>query len=265
MALVCALVVACPLVGCGGDDSSTTTADASNLPAPKPKEGLDQAQTRVAKALTSGDCQQINELNPVNRPSLDTDERCEYLKRLAGLKVDGAQAYGGAGAVIDYRFGDRIYSTVLIRDEDGLYHVAFFNPFGITESAGTKYAKAFDGTARQTLQALKERDCKAFQEVAFVRFGIGKQDEDTICDFVENNAISNQLEDFPDAEFKPAGGNADYAFYTLATPATRWVLVFAREADRAGQPAELDLPDGAPTYGFVGAYLIVTHQPSDNG
>ena len=265
MALVCALVVACPLVGCGGDDSSTTTADASNLPAPKPKEGLDQAQTRVAKALTSGDCKQINELNPVNRPSVDTDQRCEYLKRLADLKIDGAQAYGGAGAVIDYRFQDRIYGTVLIRDEDGLYHVAFFNPFGISESVGTKYAKAFDGTARQTLRALKDRDCKAFQEVAFVRFGIGGQDPDTICDFVESNGLSNQLEDFPDADFKPAGGNADYGFYTLATPATRWVLVFAREADRAGQPAELDLPEGAPTYGFVAAFLIGSRPPSDNG
>jgi hypothetical protein len=258
-----ALALVSVLSGCGGGDSDTTTAQ-QNLGPPKASEDVDQAEKRIAKTLASGDCKRINELNPPSRPSLNTKQRCTYLRRLAGLEAVGARAYGDDAAVIDYALGARTYSAILIRDEEGLFHIAFFNPFGVDKAVGTKYAEAFDSTARRTLAALKDRDCKAFEEVAFVRFGLGSQDDQTICDYVENNPIANQLEDFPDAEFKAAGGNADYAFYTLATPATRWIMVFAREADRAGQPAALDLPPEAPTYGYVGAYLTGSRGSDDD-
>ena len=258
------LALAAVVGGCGGDDSETTTPDeggGENLELAKPKEDVDEARKRIAKTLATDDCKQINELNPVGRPSLSSKARCDYLRRLDGLEVSGAKAYGDAGAVIDYEIAERTYSAVLIRDSDGLYHVAFFNPYGVEKTVGTKYAKTFDQTANKTLEALKKRDCKAYSEVLFRRFGIGRQDDKVICEFVENSPIARQLEAFPDAEFKSSGGNADYAFYTLATPATHWTLVFARQADRKGQPSELDLPDDSATYAYVAAYPTALREP----
>jgi hypothetical protein len=257
------LVLASIVAACGGGAESETTTTGSadgtgggeNLALSEPKETIEEARDRIAETLASGECKKINELNPVSRPSLSSSQRCTYLGRLDGLEVAGAEAYGDAGAVIEYENGERTYSAVLIRDSDGLFHLAFLNPFGAPEVVGTKYAKEFDETAERILKALEERDCKGYAEVAFLRFGRGRQEQKALCEFVEKNPIGNQLEVHPDAEYESAGGNGEYGFYTLATPATTWTLVFARQVDRKGQPPKLDLPKDAATYAYVDAYL----------
>lgn len=250
-----ALLVLALLLGACGDDSGTAAGGGGdNVQLAKPKETIGKARDRITKTLASSDCKKINELNPLGRPGLNSAARCAYLRRLADLEVAGADSYGDAGAVIDYRSKTGDYNTILIRDSDGRYHIAFFDPFGAPNSVGTRYAKGFDKAAHRTLEAFEHRDCDAFLAVASRRLGLGRTDEATVCDYVKDNPISRQLEDFPNAEYKSSGGNADYAFYTLATPATHWTLVFARQTDRKGQPKELDLPQGAATYAYVGAY-----------
>ena len=106
------------------------------------KESIGEAQKRIDDALASKDCKRINDLNPLGRPGLSSAQRCAYLSQLAGLTPVGAEEYGDAGAVIDYKQGDRTIDAVLIRDADGRYTIAFFNPFNGRKTVGTPYAQA---------------------------------------------------------------------------------------------------------------------------
>ncbi len=277
LSLICALFLGALLAGCGGgDDTSTSTSssqtttaagggggdggggdDTSTHPALGPaeaKESVDQAQQRIADALDSKDCDQINELNPLSRPSLDTPERCAYLQRLAGLKVSGAKEYGPAGGVIDYEQGNRIVSAVLVVDSDGLYHVAFLNPFNDKPTVGTPYAKEFDKAAADAVKAFKDGDCDAYQEVVFRRSGRGTKSAKDLCAYVESNPVSNLLEAVPDAQLAKSGGNDAYAFFTLGTPGANLTLVMAREQEEGAPPKAPALPKGAAEFAYVDAY-----------
>jgi hypothetical protein len=64
---------------------------------PASRESVKEAKKKITTLLASDECDRINELNPVSRQQfLDTKDRCESLKRLDGLKVRGAEAYGYA-------------------------------------------------------------------------------------------------------------------------------------------------------------------------
>ena len=115
-ALIAALAIV--LAACGGDDEEpTTTTGAAGTPAagaggtaaageaalmgpPPVKEKVGDAVKRLEAALESGDCDKINELNPLGRPLISTEQRCELLKRLKGLKVKDTAEFGKLGAVI---------------------------------------------------------------------------------------------------------------------------------------------------------------------
>ena len=267
------LVAALAWPGCGREESdpapettqeASTTTEGNTQEEPagpplgfaEPKETLDEAQERIAEAVASEDCETVNELNPLSRPTLATDERCEYLRRIDGRHVTGASEYGEAGAVIDYATGIGTVSAVLIRDEDGLYHVAFLNPFNKSESVGTPYAKEFDDAAKDAIRALRERDCDAYLEVVFRRFGRGAGDEDAICSFVEENPVANLFEAQPDARVEKAGGNSAYAFYEVGTPGAALVMVLARADEDVAPPDAPELPEGAAKYGYVDIYRV---------
>lgn len=98
---------------CGGGDEELTTEPLGPADA---EESIADAQKRIAEALSSGDCDQVNEHNPTSRPGQSTSQRCEYLRRIARLESTGAEEYGDAGAVIDY--GDLLIAAGYERDND---------------------------------------------------------------------------------------------------------------------------------------------------
>jgi hypothetical protein len=69
-----------PTQGAGGQGK----ASQPRLVEPPPsRESVKEAEERIGSLLASGDCDAINELNPVSRQEfLDTAARCESIKRL---------------------------------------------------------------------------------------------------------------------------------------------------------------------------------------
>jgi hypothetical protein len=226
---------------------------------PASHESVEEAEKKIRFLLASDDCDAINELNPVSRQEfLNTEARCEVLKRLDGLKVRGMEEYRDAGAVIDYASGKRTTSAVLIRDRDGLFHVAFIDSFRGVPSVDTKLAKQFDGAADRAVQALADKDCDAFLDVAYRRFGPGAGSRNQVCPRVEENPIANAFEAYPKAKLKRLGGNEGYAFYSVSTPGAHYTIVLAQQAEKGAPPKAPSLPKGAAEYGYVDAYLTNT-------
>ena len=258
------------IAGCGGSGDSedettgaeeTTTeqpapaADAEPLGPPKAKESIQEAEARIAKAVASDDCEIVNELIPTSRSQLATEIRCEYLRRLDGLEVLGSESFPGGG-VIDYQFGDRVLSAILVIDTDGLYHVALYDPFNPKESVGTKPAKQFDAAADAAVEALADGDCDAYVAILHRRFGRGAAaPENEICDLVEPNQVQAVRKVDPSAEPESLGGNGSYAFYSLGTPGYNLTLVVARATDEAVPEGVEPLPEDAAEYAYVDAYL----------
>jgi hypothetical protein len=223
---------------------------------PKVTETVNEAVRRIERVLSSGDCEQINQLNPVSRPKLATASRCKALQGLAGLEVEGAAAYGGVAAVVDYRRGDRTVSALLVGDEDGLFHIAFIDAFRGTPSVGTPRARQLDTAAEGAVRALRRRDCAAFLEVAFRRFGFAGGTDAEVCERVESNPLA-ALDRRGKARVELLGGNSGYAFYGLPTRTAFLTVIVARQTE-AGLPESVPedvarLPAGAPEYGYVDA------------
>jgi len=262
------------IAGCGGsgdsEDESTVAAqtttqqpapgsepapDAEPLGPPKAKESIQEAEARIAKAVASDDCDVVNELIPISRIQLVTDTRCEYLRRLDGLEVLGSESFPG-GAVIDYQFGVRVLTAILLVDADGLYHVALYDPYNPQESVGTKPAKQFDAAANAAVEALADGDCDAYVAILHRRFGRGAAaPENEICGLVEPSQVQAVREVDSSAEPKSLGGNGSYAFYALGTPAYNLTLVLARQTDKAVPEGVEPLPEDAAEYAYIDAFL----------
>jgi hypothetical protein len=226
---------------------------------PAAQESIREAEEKIRFLLDSDDCDAINELNPVSRQELlNTEERCALLKRLDGLKVRGAEAYGDGGAVIDFASGTRTVSAVLIRDQDGLFHVAFIDLFRGVPSVDTRFAKQFDDAAERAVKALAKKDCDAFLDVAYQRIGRFAGSRDQVCTFVEQNPIANAFEAYPKAKVKRLGGNEAYAFYSVSTPAVHYTVVLAQQTEKGAPPEAPPLPKGAAEYGFRDAIVTNT-------
>jgi hypothetical protein len=257
-----ALVAATALASCGS--GSTTTGTLAGGPAGRPgpppvRETIDEAQARFAETLSSGDCNKINALAPLATGSqLDTEQRCQGLQSVGKLGVSGAASYGDLAGVIDYSAGDHVITAVLVRDSDGLFHLAFTNPFNPSPTVGTPLAKQFNSEVRAGVEALKNKDCEAFLKVANRRLGVGALSQQEACKAVQENIFPRLLAGERKVHLKPLGGNGSYAFYGLDTPSVYFTIVAAKESPHL--PASLrsagvsSLPPGAATYGYVQAY-----------
>lgn len=252
------------VTGCGATSETPDETTPPDLEPPEAKESISEAERRIAKTVSSDDCDAINELNPLSRPQLRTDRRCDYLKRIDGLDVLAAEDYGNLGGVIDYRRGAGVISAVLIRDSDGLFHVAFLDAFRGEPSAGTKAPPEFDRAADRAVKALEDGDCEAFLEVASRRFGAGVGSDSKVCNRIENSRVAAAREASPDAELEPLGGNGGYAFYGLASPGAYLVIVTAQqvESDATDRLSSeiADLPEGASEHAYVDAYRANTRR-----
>jgi hypothetical protein len=267
--LAAAVMLALSAAGCSGfgasDDSDTQPAD---VPAPaatgqKPpgppaiSETIDEAMQRIDDVVSSGDCAQIDALNPLTRPKMSNPSRCEVLKGLAGLQVKRAVAYNDVAGVVDYRRGDRIVSVLLVGDRDRLFHITYIDAFRGTPSVGTKRVPELDSAAERAVRALRQHDCAAFLDVAYRRFGFAGGTDAEVCERVKANPLA-ALDPRGRARLEGLGGNGHYAFYGLDTPSSYLTLITAQQTE-AGVPETMPeriaaLPNGAPAYGFVDAF-----------
>ncbi len=262
------------LAGCGGGkSSSTTSAGASAGQAAKPpkpvgsppaRESVPEAEKRIQRLASSNDCDVVNKLNLLHRPDLNTTARCESLQGLAGLAVKGGASYGDA-AVIDYSLGIRTMSLVLVRQPDGLFHVAFPDYLVAQSSVGTKYADQFDRAAQGAVKALRTHHCAQFLANAYREIGPGSLSKSDTCNFVDNNPIAGAFSSYPQASIDGLGGNRNFGFFGISAPAGYLTLVFAHETPSDYLPPGKTLPKGAPAYGFAGVYLTNSPKKAKSG
>lgn len=252
------------LAGCGGGESSSTTSTgASASQAPKPpkpvgpapaRESVKEAEKRIQRLASSNDCDVVNKLNLLHRPDLNTKAHCESLQAQAGLEVKGGASYGDA-AVIDYALGIRTMSLVLVRQPDGLFHVAFPDYFVAQSSVGTKYAHQFDRAAQGAVKALRTHNCELFLANAVWEIGPGSLSKTDTCDFVDNNPVASIFSSYPQASIDRLGGNRNFGFFGISSLVGHYTLVFAHETPSDYLPQGETLPKDAPAYGFAGVYL----------
>ena len=234
--------------------TGTATVDTAS-----PLESVDEAVDRIDQRLASPDCDDVYSLSVSSRrPASDLPAVCEGYRALEPLSPADAESFPGGG-VIDYTEGELHAATaVLVLDADGRYHLGFVDPFTAESSVGTPFDPRFDAAARNALDALRDRDCAAFREVASGRYGPGTGEG--ACLYVENNPLTPLLQTTPQAGAERLGGNGDYAFYEVAGRDAAYVMVLAREPDevKPGVPA---LPAGAPEYGYVDTFATTTRLP----
>jgi hypothetical protein len=261
-ALAAAGITACVAIsGCGGGQPPEASAGASHAAQPpKPvgpphaRESVRHAENRIQRLASSNDCDVVNELNLAHRPDLNTKARCDYLRGLAGLRAVDGEAYGDA-AVIDYALGIRTMSLVLMRQPDGLYHVAFPDYFVAGSSVGTKYAHQFTGAALRTVKALRTGDCRGFLANASRELGPGSVGKSQACEFVGDNPVATVFSTYQQASIVRLGGDRNFGFFGIASPGGYLTLAFARETPADYLPEGRSLPKGAPRYGFAGIFL----------
>ena len=272
--LLAVALAATLLPGCGGlKSSSTTSAETSAGQAAKPpkpvgpppaRESVPEAEKRIQRLASSNDCDVVNELNLLHRPDLNTKARCEYLQGLGGLEAKGGASYGDA-AVIDYSLGIRTMSLVLVRQPDGLFHVAFPDYFVAESSVGTKYAQQFDRAAQRAVKALRTHDCGLFLGNAVREIGPGSLSKGDACHFVDNNLIASAFSSYSQASIDRLGGNRNFGFFGISATVGYLTLVFAHETPADYLPQGKTLPKDAPAYGFAGVYLTNSPKKTKSG
>ena len=272
--LLAVALAATLLAGCGGGKSSSTTSAGANAgqaaKPPKPvgpapaRESVPEAEKRIQRLASSNDCDDVNKLNLVDRPDLNTKARCESLQALGDLEAKGGASYGDA-AVIDYSLGIRTMSLVLVRQPDGLFHVAFPDYLVAKSSVGTKYAHQFDRAAQGAVKALRTHNCDLFLANAMREIGPGSLSKSEACDFVDNNLVASAFSSYPQASIDRLGGNRNFGFFGISAPAGHYTLVFAHETPSDYLPKGERLPKGAPAYGFAGVFLTNSPEKSKSG
>jgi hypothetical protein len=260
------VLLAVLVVGCGSTPSDSTpttpigptpsyvTSERGKPIGPPPKEeSIADAERRLTATAASGDCERINDLAPLSIVDYvdDTEEYCSSIESLAEFEVSDIAAYQGLGGVIDYsgEGEDQMVSAILVRDSDGLFHVAFPASTG-TPTVGTPFATQFDAAANRAVKALGERDCEAFLKVANRESGIGSTDATEAC--ISGEAIEIAAAVFGSRKPRPVrlGGNGYFAFYGLDSPEVYLTIVERRTTE----PQTAD-ESSAPKYVYVASYV----------
>jgi hypothetical protein len=215
------LLAAGGIAGCGGDDEESTAGQ-------QPKVAISSGSNtvfieRLAKVLetarTKSDCAEVEAINARSLTRLPCPAPKGLRKSMASFEVIEAVDYG-TGGVIDYKSGEV---------EDGAAILLFVAPdrswsisrFGIvTEpSTGTSDEESREGyeqAVENYLAAVRDRDCAAYQKVAF----IDESREGDVCDaiFPATAKLGGRLKLNPSAKPKYEGGNGTYGFYSIETP-----------------------------------------------
>ncbi len=205
--------------GCGGDDESTADEGPQVSPAVEPSYVFAKRLAKLLETTTDRrQCAQLDEINNHSFFRFSCPTTKELRRSMASFRVVGAEEYG-AGAIVDYRSG---------KVEDGAAIVLFVAPdrkwgisrFGVVTKPSTKTSDddARDGyaeTVGKYIAAIRKRDCKAFEEVAFTSDLKGKD----ICKlaFARIKDFAEQVRRDPNARPKYIGGNESYGFFAVDT------------------------------------------------
>jgi hypothetical protein len=252
-------LIAALVIGCGSDSSNTLTPVGASpadvlkeqvkpVGPPPNEESIFEAKERLTAAIASGDCERIDSLAPLAVP--DSREYCESVKQLAQYEFSAIAEYGDLAGVMDFSAEGRVLSAILIRDSDGLFHLAFVAG-SASPTVGTPFAHQFVATADSAVKDLRERDCDAFRRVASPQGGIGSISATQAC--LSGEAIDIGEATFGSHRVRPRllGGNSQYAFFGLNSPQIYVTIVEARnpESETDGSTG------GASEYVYVASYL----------
>jgi hypothetical protein len=227
------ILAATLLAGCGGDDSGSTSADATTadrLSAPEPEQALSKRVQPFETAVADPSCEAAVELiHPVSLPDPDdptSRSNCGdalYLLRAeAGVKVIGSEELG-TGGVVDTTLDGSDESLIWALDGTGRFK--WTGAYVATPTAGKELATEaqFQQTADAFTQAVRDEDCHAvfttFAEVS----RLSQDGERAFCDgfdasfTVAPEGLSARLQ--KDSEAKPEllGRTEGLAVFGLAT------------------------------------------------
>jgi hypothetical protein len=206
---------------------------------------------RIAKLLETvkkkGDCSAVFLINIRSQTRFDCPADKSQRRSMAAFERVGAESYG-TGGVVDYRSGEAPEgaAVTLYVDPNGDWGVGRFgivtDPSTAKSDADSRdgYAKAAD----DYLTAVRERDCKAFKDVAF------STSDQKVCStsFVNTKSLAKRLRTNPAAAPRYVGGNGTFGFLTLET---------AKPKPEASTISVIRAEDGAQT-----SYIVLDVTPS---
>jgi hypothetical protein len=213
-----ALLATAAIAGCGDDDGDSAASEKVRFAAASEQEHvfIERMGKLLETTSTKKDCAQLEEINARSLTRFPCPPEKGLRESMATFEVVGTEDYG-TGAVVDYKSGNA---------KDGASIVLFVAPdrswgigrFGIVTdpSTGTSDEDSRDGydeAVELYLDAVRERDCKAFKEVAFIT------DKKDVCktSFAGTEPLAKRLKADPSAEPSYEGGNETYGFFTLET------------------------------------------------
>jgi hypothetical protein len=263
--LIAALAAAAGLGGCGDNSSAPSGSAGPSQPTPyqvvsegKPigpppdRENIDAAARRIAAAGATGDCNRIADLYTIGSASGRTQQACQLITQIGATTPTAAEQYGKEAGVIDYATPSRGATLVMLRQADGLLHIAFTASHDTAPAAGTQLGKGADALAASAVEVIHSGDCDRFLELAYREGGIGLLGPPQVCFVLANDPIHGATFDAPGARPRPLGGNAYFAFYELNTPRAYVLTVLVR----AGLAAGTDGSGGTATgpYRYLASY-----------
>jgi len=221
LCLAVAAIAGTGAAGCGGDDETIAAQEKSRYEAAT--QPSQEFATRLANLLRTtrkpAECVELNTIATRSFVRFPCPPPKRIARSMAGFEVVKSEEYG-TGAVVDYESGEA---------KDGAALILFVAPnrewgisrFGmLTEpSVGTSDAasrEGFDAAVDDYLAAVRDRDCKAYREVAVT----DSSDAKAVCKsaFAGTKGLADRLEASSDPAPVYEGGNRTYGFYTVETP-----------------------------------------------
>jgi hypothetical protein len=227
----------------------------STVSAPPVKEVVADAEKRIKQSVSSSGCKETFGLSVISL-SISRTQWCDHVKRqLAPASAVGQASYADQGAVVDYKRSGKKTSyptVVLVRDEDGLYHLAFVYGDGTGSVAKSPSDDAsLHASAAAVTHALRTRDCATFAKVIFTGFGPGSTgNKSDICRTLRSLALPAALAANRKLAPKIYGANSFYAFLGFDTVVGHFTVVLGRTARGKGANVTARGP-----YRYIRAYL----------
>jgi len=221
VASVCAAAALGGIAGCGDSDEESTAGNAATTfsrASEPPKTFIERMAKLLETTTAAKDCAQLEEINQRSPSRFSCPPAKALRKSMASFEVVGVEEYG-TGAVVDYKSG---------KLDDGAAILLFVSPdrnwgigrFGVvtkpsTETSDEDSREGYDEAVDRYLTAVRERNCKAFEKVAFTG-GVKRKD---VCkvSLAATKPLAKRLKANPSAAPSYAGGNATYGFYNLET------------------------------------------------
>ena len=221
-ALLCTVSIgAAAIAGCGGDEDEGNAKGPTGYSAAgePPEMFLERLTKLLATARTAQDCRQLVPINSRSYVRFPCPAVKSLRRSMKSFKVVDTKEYG-TGAVVDYKSG---------KVKDGAAIVLFvgtdrnwgISRFGIVTPPSTKTsdgenAESYEEAVGDYMTAVRERDCAAYKDAAFITPGTKPKD---VCSklFAATEELAARLKAYPDVEPRYEGGNAHYGFFSFET------------------------------------------------